>query len=488
MTMSTRAISQQTYRQHISCLYQNRTFSSSVSASVSPSVSVSQSKLCRIDGISTIRVHGPDTQKFLQGMITNDISRLSRHDNDNNNNNMSSMYTAWLHPKGRTLFDSILIHESFGKSSPIVFHHGARARTTSNDHSGDSDGHNDGQDSFLVQVDSRIVPLLMRHLKLYRLRSKVQIDDATDEYHTYCLSVSGDNTQQLEQTAKNLHHYNLQKQSSSSSSSNGHHILAFTDPRLYSMGARMLLPASTHPDTIHDLLPDDVMNVPSSHYTALRMTQGVAEGPQDMEPMSTFALESNIHWLNGVHFEKGCYLGQELIARTHFKGVIRKRIMPVIIIPTHTLNAEGEGGPLPAGVPPIRVASAVSASAVSGDGDGSDMDTHTYDVDIALNPMNFVREDVDYSNEPALIRTATATATSMGDNGAGDSDGDGDDAGTILMGKQKVGRVLSVYHNIGLARLRLAQTMNPKQVFRSVCGEWSFIPYIPHWWPDHIEK
>ena len=32
--------------------------------------------------------------------------------------------------------------------------------------------------------------------------------------------------------------------------------------------------------------------------------------------------------LNAISFEKGCYIGQELIARTHYKGVVRKRLMP----------------------------------------------------------------------------------------------------------------------------------------------------------------
>lgn len=32
--------------------------------------------------------------------------------------------------------------------------------------------------------------------------------------------------------------------------------------------------------------------------------------------------------LNGISFTKGCYVGQELMARTHFKGVVRKRLMP----------------------------------------------------------------------------------------------------------------------------------------------------------------
>lgn len=42
-------------------------------------------------------------------------------------------------------------------------------------------------------------------------------------------------------------------------------------------------------------------------------------------------LELNADFLNGISFTKGCYLGQELIARTHFQGLIRKRLFPTII-------------------------------------------------------------------------------------------------------------------------------------------------------------
>ncbi len=40
-------------------------------------------------------------------------------------------------------------------------------------------------------------------------------------------------------------------------------------------------------------------------------------------------LEYNLDGLNAISFTKGCYVGQELIARSHFRGVVRKRLMPV---------------------------------------------------------------------------------------------------------------------------------------------------------------
>lgn len=42
-------------------------------------------------------------------------------------------------------------------------------------------------------------------------------------------------------------------------------------------------------------------------------------------------LEYNLDALNGISYSKGCYVGQELVARTHNRGVVRKRLMPITI-------------------------------------------------------------------------------------------------------------------------------------------------------------
>ena len=83
------------------------------------------------------------------------------------------------------------------------------------------------------------------------------------------------------------------------------------------LGWRALLPRGAAPaDAASD----------GGDYTFLRLALGVAEGA---ELAGELPLELNLDGLGAVSFTKGCYVGQELTSRTYFRGVVRKRAMPV---------------------------------------------------------------------------------------------------------------------------------------------------------------
>jgi len=104
------------------------------------------------------------------------------------------------------------------------------------------------------------------------------------------------------------------------------------DPRLATAGAFFLslepLPASA----------DD--------YTAHRIALGLPDGPPDLEPEKTLLLEANFDALNGVDFGKGCYMGQEITARSKYRGLVKRRLVPVAadtpLTPGTPLLAEGQ--------------------------------------------------------------------------------------------------------------------------------------------------
>ena len=189
---------------------------------------------------------GNDALKFLQGLVTNDVNELT-----------SSQYAAFLNNKGRVVSDAILSMVS--------------------------------KDDYLIDCHSDQSKILTRQLKMYKLRSDVNVEDLSE---THDVLWSKDN---IDVSA----------------------ISVYEDPRVPELGTRFVVPTSEH---------DDVED--AEDYEDLRFRLGVAEGP---EMSNSVPLEFNLDRLNGVSFRKGCYVGQELTARTHFRGVVRKRCMPCTI-------------------------------------------------------------------------------------------------------------------------------------------------------------
>lgn len=69
-----------------------------------------------------------------------------------------------------------------------------------------------------------------------------------------------------------------------------------------------------------------------------RILLTVPDGSRDMIPEKSTLLESNIDKLNGVSFEKGCYVGQELTSRMHYRGLAKKHLYTVKL----PMEVEGE--------------------------------------------------------------------------------------------------------------------------------------------------
>ena len=109
------------------------------------------------------------------------------------------------------------------------------------------------------------------------------------------------------------------------------------DPRCSALGYRAIVPAVAAP-----LWAAAAAGLASSDgaYTALRRRLGIAEGVAEITPDKYFPSELNLERLNGVSFTKGCYVGQELTARTHFTGEVRKRVLPCFLSPAAGSSSE----------------------------------------------------------------------------------------------------------------------------------------------------
>jgi folate-binding protein YgfZ len=99
---------------------------------------------------------------------------------------------------------------------------------------------------------------------------------------------------------------------------------SFADPRLPDLGTRVILPPDTTADAARDL---GAMLVDADVYDAHRIALGIPRGGTDFSYGDAFPHEANMDQLGGVDFEKGCYVGQEVVSRVEHRGSARSRII-----------------------------------------------------------------------------------------------------------------------------------------------------------------
>ena len=149
---------------------------------------------------------------------------------------------------------------------------------------------------------------LAKRLKRYRLRAKIAIEDASAGWT-------------VEAAPEGAAHFGLAGAGPGETARFGSG-LAYVDPRDTRFGVRLLRPADA---------PTGLPQGAFSDYEALRYRLGAPDGSRDMPVGQAFLLESGFERLNGVDWEKGCYVGQEVTARTHYRGAVRKQLTPVAL-------------------------------------------------------------------------------------------------------------------------------------------------------------
>lgn len=159
------------------------------------------------------------------------------------------------------------------------------------------------EQSCMIECDSSSTDALIKHFKKYMLRSKVTVKDVSDQY-----TVLATHSSLLEEDKRS------------------DILVGGPDPRLSELGARAIVQKQTKDKPLLNMEAK-----PLDFYHQHRMLLGVAEGVSELVPEKALPFEFNLDYMNGVSFSKGCYLGQELTARSHHVGVIRKRLLPVTI-------------------------------------------------------------------------------------------------------------------------------------------------------------
>lgn len=218
-----------------------------------------------------LRFSGKDARHFLQGLITQNIHNITP---------TNSAYSLLLNAQGKFLFDFFLI----------------------------ADG-----DGILMEVGDARLDHLKHLLTMYRLRADVQINDLTANYHI--LAVIG-NTAAL----------SLADGEGRTEHDPDSGVFEFIDPRHAPMGARIIAPNGQGENLLQQR---GFAQMTPEAYTAHRLSLGIPEGDPDNRPEKTLPLENGLDRLHGIDFEKGCYVGQEVTARTHYRANLRKRLYKV---------------------------------------------------------------------------------------------------------------------------------------------------------------
>ena len=235
---------------------------------------MTETRLIRLSARGVIVLSGPDADGFLQGLISADIRRVT---------DTRSGYGALLTPQGKFLHEMFLLR--------------------------DRDG------GLLLETEAARLPDLLKRLKMYRLRARVDLTDTGTGWIVAVLIGSGV-PDRLALTAA---------PGATRAFGGG---FAYMDPRLADLGARLLLPAGQAEDAIGRL---DIVEGEEDDWHRLRCRLGVADGARELEVERAILLENGFEELGGVAFDKGCFMGQELTARTKYRGLVKKRLLTIRI-------------------------------------------------------------------------------------------------------------------------------------------------------------
>uniref|UniRef100_A0A7S0V6Q6 CAF17 C-terminal domain-containing protein n=1 Tax=Polytomella parva TaxID=51329 RepID=A0A7S0V6Q6_9CHLO len=231
---------------------------------------------CLDDTRAIIAIQGEQALSFLQGLITNDVRKF-----DKEGGRLSPLYAVILSSKGKVLND-IFIHPQ--KDDPT---------------------------RFLLDLSRNSYLETKQMLERYKLRRKINLDDVSNSHHVW---VCRDDHLPTDPFLRDSF---------------------LKDPRLPEIGCRAVLASNQHAQILASSFSSPaspVPTAPSAAFAAHRYRLGVAEGDLEIPSGVAAPLEFNLDRLNGISYEKGCYIGQERTSYAHFRGITRRRLAPIRIL------------------------------------------------------------------------------------------------------------------------------------------------------------
>lgn len=191
-------------------------------------------------------------------------------------------FAALLTPQGRILFDFFILRRA--------------------------------EQSYWIDCAKAQAADLVKRLTLYKLRAKITITDRSDELAAAAAWGACDG---LADTAI---------------------LAAYADPRYAPLGRRLIVKADAAAGIAGRL---GAAEASEADYTAMRIAAAMPQGGVDYIYGEAFPHEASFDDIHGVDFGKGCYVGQEVVARMHHLGTAKTRVAGVELD-----GAAGDAGPL----------------------------------------------------------------------------------------------------------------------------------------------
>ena len=219
-------------------------------------------------------VSGEDCKEFLQNIVTNNINKVDEK---------NSCYSALLTPQGKYLYDfNILKHKS----------------------------------GYFLDCEKKNIDNLFNQLNLYKLRSKVEILNLSNEFVIAVISkerfLEMENSNSKPGCTIKFREDNI-----------------FLDPRNIELGARLV----TNLEKLYlSLKKLGLQSADKKEYYKLSHEIGIPQNNTDKLQNKLFGIECNFDELNAIDFKKGCYVGQENTARIKLKNKLSKRLLPIEVI------------------------------------------------------------------------------------------------------------------------------------------------------------
>lgn len=233
--------------------------------------------ICSLDYLGCIRAAGEDAQAFLQGQLSNDIAQLQ---------NARVQISAYCNPKGRMLAQFLVIPD---------------------------------QTDYLLLLPRSILEPTLKRLRMFVMRSKVTLTDASEEI--VCLGLAGNAITAQLQGSLDLpaDEYQLQRAD------------ATLTCKLPSPQPRYLLATNFEQATALWQQHSNKLFATDQHvWHWLDIQAGLPSiWPQTVEEFVPQMV--NLELIDGVNFNKGCYPGQEIVARMHYLGKPKRRMYHLVL-------------------------------------------------------------------------------------------------------------------------------------------------------------